>query len=118
NPALLGEIRGTAQYAQRMAWYAEHGVSVTSSQADTLAERLDPDTSIPVPSSYPLLQHHVEALDDASIEGLGSGEHGAFQVFDTGTRLIAALSGPTWMCTATAGAPMDAFPYSGCWRRR
>ncbi len=118
NPALLGEVRGTAQYAQRIAWYREHGVPMERTRVEALAARLDPDAPVRLPTVFPLLRHHVEALDDASIEGLGGGEHGDFVMLDTETRLIAALVGPTWTCTATAGAPMDAFPFTGCWRQR
>lgn len=117
-PSLLGELSGTTLHAERTAWYASEGVPVRAEDMHALGARMDPTRPARPPSLYPLLRHHVQILDNASIEALASSRSGRFTVVDTGTRLVGTLAGAGWLCTATAGAPDGAFPWNGCWRTR
>lgn len=113
SPALLSEVPGTDLRTLRLGWYGDWRVPVEP--IEVLVAEPEPPEVAPPAWARPLLRQHVENLDQASLQELR--RRGEVRVLDAGTRLVTAVGGPGWVCTAVAGAPdqVRRFPLQGCW---
>ncbi len=120
-PDVLAEVGGTPGHARRAGWYEAHGVSVDGRGAlASLLEGLDRDHPVPGPPDlWKALRHHVEALDEASLNAVRTLSGGRVRVLDQGMRLAVLAWDETTLCATVAGnrSAEVRFPLDGCWPR-
>jgi gamma-polyglutamate biosynthesis protein CapC len=116
---LLAEVSGTPAHALRVAWYESHGVPVYRiEELAPLLGAVDREASVDGPPALlKALRHHVDTLDEASLNAVRTLSRGEVRVLDSGLRLAVLASDGATLCAAVAGNPGAEvrFPLDGCW---